>query len=68
MARFTIGQPITTAEPTIVVDAGLPAGRHLFRLEVATADGRISKPDQAIVTVTEFRPTGPVITRPVIGE
>lgn len=71
MARFTIGEPITTKEPFIPVDAGLKPGRHLFQLEVGTADGRISKPDQAIVTVLEPTIAGPdirnVIDHPVIG-
>ena len=72
MARFTIGQPITTAEPFIQVDAGLKPGVHRFRLEVATPDGRISKPDEASVTVTDIRIITPVIpgviNRHVIGE
>ncbi len=78
MARFTIGEPITTAEPFIQVDAGLKPGRHRFQLEVVTANGRVSSPDQAIVTVLEGRvigPAGPVrpvirnaIDHPVIGE
>lgn len=57
MARFVAGEPIRTAEPTIVVDAGLPAGEHRFQLEVTTADGRTSRPDVVTVQIVAFRPT-----------
>ncbi len=69
MASFTIGVPITTDVPFIQVDAGLKPGRHLFQLVVATADGRISRPDQAVVTVSDSRiiTPRPVIPEPVIG-
>ena len=60
MATFAVGQPIRTSEPFILVDAGLPPGRHRFQLEVVTADGRTSRPDAAVVTVTE-RTVGPVV-------
>lgn len=60
MARFVINQPIRTAEPFIVVDAGLRAGEHRFELVVTTDDGRSSRPDIEIVTIVETprpRPT-----------
>ena len=80
MARFVVGTPQITREPTITVDAGLPVGRHRFRLEVVDASGLRSAPDQAIVEVQRIIidpgptiPTGPIIptpgpvTGPVIG-
>ena len=51
MARFVVGTPQITREPTITVDAGLPVGRHRFRLEVVDASGLRSAPDEAIVEV-----------------
>ena len=74
MARFVVGTPQITREPTITVDAGLPVGRHRFRLEVVDASGLRSAPDQAVVEVQRIIvgpniPTGPVIPTPgpVIG-
>jgi len=75
MARFVVGTPQITREPTITVDAGLPVGRHRFRLEVVDASGLRSAPDQVIVEVQRIIidpgriPTGPVIPTPgpVIG-
>jgi len=66
MARFEIDRPITTAEPTITVDAGLPVGRHRFRLVVIGARRQLSPPDDAIVEIQRILidprpPTGPVI-------
>ena len=75
MARFVVSTPQITREPTITVDAGLPVGRHRFRLEVVDATGLRSAPDQAIVEVQRIIidpdriPTGPVIPTPgpVVG-
>ena len=53
MATFTRGQSITTKVPSIVVDAGLPAGQHRFQLEVLTDTGQRSLPDIAVVQVDE---------------
>ena len=61
MARFVVGEPQTTREPTIVVDAGLPVGRHRFRLEVVDSNGLRSAPDDAIVEVQRIVDPGPVI-------
>jgi len=73
MARFDINRPITTREPTVPVDAGLPIGRHLFRLEVIDRQGRRSTPNDAIVEVQRIviDPRPPVLppidpTRPVV--
>ena len=76
MARFVVGEPHITREPTIVVDPGLPVGRHRFRLEVVDASGLRSAPDDAIVDVQRIVvdpgtviPSGPIIPTPgpVIG-
>src|SRR5687768_12455099 len=66
MARFEIDRPIATLEPTITVDAGLPVGRHRFRLVVMGAGRQPSAPDEAIVEIQRIvidppPPTGPVI-------
>jgi hypothetical protein len=78
MTAFAIGTPVITREVTITVDAGLPIGRHRFRLEVIDAADRRSAADEEIVEVQGrvIGPTGPVIdpagpvidpTGPVIG-
>jgi len=62
MARFVVGTPQITREPTITVDAGLPVGRHRFRLEVIDASGLRSAPDQVIVDVQRITGPGPIPT------
>jgi hypothetical protein len=62
MARFVAGTPQITREPTISVDAGLPVGRHRFRLEVIDASGLRSAPDHAIVDVQRIIGPGPIPT------
>jgi hypothetical protein len=59
MARFRLNRPITSGEPTIVVDGGLPAGRHRFRLEVIDSTGQRSSPSDVVVTVTDTGPSRP---------
>lgn len=55
--------PITTPEPAVTVDAGLPVGRHRFRLEVIDTAGLRSRPDETIVEVQRIiidpTPVGP---------
>lgn len=51
MARFVVGRPLTTREPVIEVDAGLPAGVHRFQLVVVNAAGVRSAPDEVLVQV-----------------
>lgn len=66
MAKFTIGKPITTGTPSVVVDAGLALGLHRFSLSVVDADGNTSKPDAVVVEVQRIRPIPtPVIRTPV---
>ena len=68
MATFTVNQPIVTREPAITVDAGLPIGRHRFRLEVTDTAGLVSKPMEVIVTVRRplILDPGTVVVGPVI--
>lgn len=53
MARFEPNVPVKTAEPSVEVDAGLPVGRHRFRLEVSGASGGSSAPMDIVVEVVE---------------
>jgi hypothetical protein len=53
MPTFKSGQTIETRAQTIVVDPGLPPGRHRFQLEVFDAAGNRSKPATAVI---EIRP------------
>ena len=62
MATFIIGRPITTREPTIAVDAGLPVGQHRFQLVIVDEAGTRSAPDVAVVSVQRIvLPVPPVI-------
>jgi len=47
--------------PDIVVDAGLPVGRHRFRLRVVTVSGLSSQPTEVEVSIIDRAPdvTGP---------
>ena len=51
MAKFEINVPVVTDKPVVVVDAGLPPGRHRFQLVVQDQDGNTSAPDVAVVTI-----------------
>ena len=79
MARFVVGQPITTTVPIIDVDPGLPVGSHRFQLEVVDGDRNVSRPDVVDVVIVDFRipiprfptdtiliPTDPIIRDPTI--
>ena len=62
MARFAVGQPITTTTPTIAVDAGLPVGQQRFQLVVIDQAGRRSVPATALVLVRQIIiDPGPVV-------
>ncbi len=52
MTAFVRGRPVRTAEPRVVVDAGLEVGTHRFQLVVVTSDGRQSPPDVVDVVVS----------------
>jgi hypothetical protein len=62
MAKFEVGRPLTTREPTIVVDAGLAVGVHRFELIVVNAAGVKSAPDPVLVQIqaSPLVPTIPV--------
>jgi len=66
MAKFVLGQPVVTAVPNAVVDAGLPVGLHRFRLEVVTDTGQRSPPDEAVVEVQASTVAGAVLS-PVLS-
>jgi hypothetical protein len=51
MTTFTQGQSVTTTQASVVVDAGLPIGRHRFRLVVFDTAGNASAPQEAVVQV-----------------
>jgi hypothetical protein len=51
MPKFKRRETIETRAPTIVVDAGLPAGRHRFELVVFDDTGHRSKPATAVVEI-----------------
>jgi hypothetical protein len=68
---FEPNQPVETLRPTAVVDAGLPRGRHRFRLVVVNARGQKSRPSEVIVTVVGRKPParpGPMPNRGPIRE
>jgi hypothetical protein len=60
MARFAVGQAITTREPVIEVDAGLAVGDHRFSLVVVGASGRRSAADVVTVRVQRLVIPGPI--------
>lgn len=66
MAKFVIGQPITTTTPEVVVDAGLKTGAHRFQLVVVDSSGNTSKPAEVVVQVGPLpAPTITVVAQPV---
>ena len=70
MVAFVAGKPLTTDTPVVVVDAGLPVGRHRFQLVVVNAAGTASKPSEIVVQVQRFVPppvVGPIVTGPITG-
>lgn len=66
MARFAVGQSITTTTPTIVVDAGLAIGSHRFQLVVVDSAGLRSVADVGVVAVQRSIVAGPVNPTPVV--
>jgi hypothetical protein len=58
MAAFQVGFPIRTTTSSILVDAGLPVGDHVFQLQVQDNDDNISAPMRVLVKIT------PVIISP----
>jgi hypothetical protein len=71
MTTFVKGRTVETAEPVVVVDAGLSVGTHRFQLVVVSNDGRRSAPEAVDVVVsrplvveTPPRPTLTPVVRP----
>ena len=63
---FTPNKPVELEEPTVVVDAGLPAGSYRFRLEVVgKTSRRKSEAVEVIVRVIGRLPVPPPIPIPV---
>jgi hypothetical protein len=52
MTTFVKGRTVETAEPVVVVDAGLSVGTHRFQLVVVSNDGRRSAPEAVDVVVS----------------
>lgn len=68
MVAFVRGRTITTAEPSVTVDAGFAVGVHRFQLVVVTADGRRSVADLVELSVQRLvipDPLDPVV-RPTV--
>lgn len=65
MVDFVRQRTAKTPDPQVIVDAGLPTGKHRFQLVVVDAQGNQSKPAEVTVTVTQI--VGPVILDPRIG-
>jgi hypothetical protein len=51
MTLLTVGTPVTTTEPTLVVENKLVAGAHEFQLVVVADDGVASDPVTAVVQI-----------------
>jgi hypothetical protein len=67
--KFEPNVPFETADPKVVVDAGLRPGSYRFRLVVVNDRGLASAPVEVTVSVltTLFTPTTPtIIGRPII--
>lgn len=52
--RLTVGHPVETTGPTLVVDA-LPVGKHRIELVVVNRRGQRSRPVEVVVTITPAR-------------
>ena len=61
MAQFAPNQQVISQEPTVVVDAGLPPGEHVFQLQVQDNLGQLSAPTLVTVLVFGQGETGPNI-------
>ena len=52
--RFVLNKPFESVDPTVEVDAGLPAGSYRFQLVVQSESGLKSMPAEMTVVVTEL--------------
>ena len=68
MTTFVKGRTVETAEPVVVVDAGLSVGTHRFQLVVVSNNGRRSAPEAVDVVVSRRlvveTPPRPTLFRP----
>ena len=68
MARFVVGTPVESAEPTVEVTvdpaAPLAVGRHTFQLVVVDDSGNQSAPDSVVVIVRDLRNPTAVLRAP----
>jgi hypothetical protein len=55
MTAFSPNKPVTTREPRVDVDAGLPAGSHTFELVVTDDAGNRSQPARVVVEIRSVR-------------
>ncbi|HYR91456.1 MAG TPA: hypothetical protein VE422_45810 [Terriglobia bacterium] len=62
--RLKVGQPVESTSPLLLVDGGLPVGRHVFRLEVVGARERRSRPTEFVVDIVESVPERPITRFP----
>ena len=59
MADFRRTKTVTTKNPLVKVEAGLPAGKHRFQLIVTDNQGNQSRPAELVVEIRE--PRSPVL-------
>ena len=72
MVDFVAKKSITTKEPMLTVDPGLPEGIYTFQLIVVDNSGNQSKPAEIEVTITKptvprtpLSPVTPIIRSPI---
>ena len=65
MVSFVAGKPVSTDTPGVVVDAGLPAGRHRFQLVVLNQGGARSQSAELVVQIRRL--LAPPVTGPGTG-
>ena len=62
MVAFALNQTITLDnQPSVSVDAGIPAGRYRFQLIVTDSTGQQSAPAFVQVTIAPFISVPPVV-------
>ena len=67
MADFRQNRTFKTGQPVLRVDAGLPVGTYVFRLEVEDENGNRSQPARVKLNIVERRdPITPIIDRDVV--
>ena len=64
MAVLTVGQSVTTTDPTLVVENKLAVGAHQFQLVVVDELGTRSDPTTAVVQILAPPPPAPPTPQP----